>query len=254
MKLVAPRLLRKRRIGLGSLLSVNVCRACLDWRGKGASGQASALLGAPEARSSLPERAFAEPALVFVERTKAGAARQAVPGGGDFCGDEKRKPGVGARSALRQLTRRRCLSAVSAANEASSATRPQAEHRSAVCAQRRPPRHEPQPGTACRAALKPRKSERTRTAATGRGRRLASRGGRRLQPATTARSVNRERGTLGSPSEAAYSCSTGTNGVSNHDLMRSQGVESGSSFRIISLSPSLLSHCRPEPFGASRTR
>ena len=50
--------------------------------------------------------------------------RQAVPGGGDFCGGEERRTGVGARSALHQLIRRDCLSVVSAANEASFATRP----------------------------------------------------------------------------------------------------------------------------------
>jgi hypothetical protein len=37
------------------------------------------------------------------------AARQAVRGGGDLRGDEKRRCGVGAQSALRQLTRRDCL-------------------------------------------------------------------------------------------------------------------------------------------------
>jgi len=44
-----------------------------------------------------------------------------------------------ARSALRQLTRRACLSAVSAANEASCATARKPEQHSAVAAQRRPP-------------------------------------------------------------------------------------------------------------------
>jgi len=45
---------------------------------------------------------------------------------------EERRAGVGARTrALRQLARRNCLSAVSAANEASSAARPQREYRSA---------------------------------------------------------------------------------------------------------------------------
>ena len=55
-----------------------------------------------------------------------------------------------AQPALRGLTRRRCLSAVSEANVASSATRPRAEQRSGVGAQRRPPQHEPLPGAACR--------------------------------------------------------------------------------------------------------
>ena len=44
-----------------------------------------------------------------------------------------------AQRALRRLTRRGCLSAVSAANEASSATRPRGEQHRAVGAQRRPP-------------------------------------------------------------------------------------------------------------------
>jgi hypothetical protein len=57
-----------------------------------------------------------------------------------------------AQHVLRQLTHRGCLSAVSTANEASSAMRPRTEHRSAVGAKRRPPQHEPLPGTACRDA------------------------------------------------------------------------------------------------------
>ena len=98
------------------------------WRGKGAPGP------------------------VFVAHTSDGSARQAVPGGGDFWGGEERSSEFGARSALRELTRRDCLSAESVANEASFATRPRAEHHSAVAAQQRPLQHEPLPGTACRAA------------------------------------------------------------------------------------------------------
>ena len=82
----------------------------------------------------------------------AGASRQAVPGGGDFGGDEQRRAGLGARSALRCLTHRRCLSAVSAANEASSAMRARTEQRTAVGATRRPPPYEPPTGAACRDA------------------------------------------------------------------------------------------------------
>ena len=55
-------------------------------------------------------------------------------------GAEKRRARGRARSALRRLTRRRCLSAVSAANAASSAPGHETEHRRAVGAQRRPPR------------------------------------------------------------------------------------------------------------------
>jgi hypothetical protein len=75
-----------------------------------------------------------------------------VPGAGDFRGGEERRAEVGARSAHPELTRRACLSAVSAANATSCAARPRTEYRSAVAAQLRPPRHEPAPGTACREA------------------------------------------------------------------------------------------------------
>ncbi len=153
-----------------------------------------ALLGAPEARPVLPERAFAGARALFATRTTSVAARQAVPGGGDFFGDEKvspdtsgpadrlclangraswpgaackARPGVGVRSTLRRLTRRTCLNAVS---EVSCATRPQGEHRSGVGAKRRPSQHEPPPGTAWRVAPKLHKSGRRRTAATGRKR------------------------------------------------------------------------------------
>ena len=107
------------------------------------------LLGAPEARSSLPARAFAATSWLAPRKAALVASRQAVPGGGAVCGDEERRFEVGARSALRQLTCRGCLSAVS---EASSAARPRNEHRSAVDAQHRPPQHEPPPAAACRDA------------------------------------------------------------------------------------------------------
>jgi len=56
------------------------------------------------------------------------------------CGAEQRRPVVGARlRALRHLTHRDCLSAVSAANEASFAMRPRVEQRRGVAAPRRPP-------------------------------------------------------------------------------------------------------------------
>ena len=55
-------------------------------------------------------------------------------------GAEERRTRGRARSALRDPTRRGCLSAVSAANGASSATGHAAEYRRAVGAQRRPPR------------------------------------------------------------------------------------------------------------------
>jgi hypothetical protein len=90
--------------------------------------------------------------LISIANIDAVASRQAVLGGGDFWGDEKRRPGVGARSAHPQLTRRGCLNEANAVSAVSSATRPQAEHRSAVGAQRRPPQHEPPPSAACRDA------------------------------------------------------------------------------------------------------
>jgi hypothetical protein len=111
-----------------------------------------ALLGAPQARSSLPERTFAEPVSAFVPKSTSSVARQAVPGGGDLCGDEEHRFEVGARSAHQHLTRRVCLTGESAANAGSSAARPRTEHRSAVGAKRRPPQHEPPSGTACRDA------------------------------------------------------------------------------------------------------
>ena len=80
----------------------------------------------------------------------ARAARQGVLGGGDFWGDEQHRVEGGARSALRQLTRGGCLSAVNEVNVASSAARPRPEQRSAAFAQRRPPQHEPPPNTPCR--------------------------------------------------------------------------------------------------------
>ena len=101
----------------------------------------------------VPWQAFADTAVACVENNaREESSRQAVPAGGDLWSDEDRRPGVGARSALRGLTRRSCLSAVSEANAASSATRLWGEHRSAVGAQRRPRKHEPPPGTAWRDA------------------------------------------------------------------------------------------------------
>ena len=62
------------------------------------------------------------------------------------------------------LTRRDCLSATTEGSEASFSARPQTEQHSGVGAKRRPPQHEPTPGTARRAALTHRRnmSDRTR--------------------------------------------------------------------------------------------
>ncbi len=113
------------------------------------------LLGAVEALRGLSGRAFAKRRVCSSTRKPNGLARRAVPAGGDLWGGEERRIGVGVRSTLRKLTRRNCLSAESAANAASFATRPQAEHHSGVVAKRRPPQCEPPAGTACRAAPKP---------------------------------------------------------------------------------------------------
>ena len=144
-------------------------------RGKGVPGQSSVLLlrgrccaptslalqaapalvsrplGAAQARRCLSGHAFAGCLVVRIARAEP--SRQAVPAGGDLWSDEKHSPTVGARSALRGLTRRSCLSAVSEANAASSATRLWGEHRSAVGATRRPRKHEPPAGTAWRDAI-----------------------------------------------------------------------------------------------------
>ena len=153
-----------------------------------------ALLGAPQARPGLPGRAFAGTLVWFATSNTSAAARQAVPGGGDLCGGEECRTSVGARSALRKLTRRSCPSVVSEANAASFATRLKADAaspdteqslrtvlclasalalasaraRSAVGAKRRPPQHEPPAGTACRAARRPSHCRRPRMTATGR--------------------------------------------------------------------------------------
>ena len=88
----------------------------------------------------------------FIEPPRLLVERRAVPGSGAVCVGEKRRHAVGARSALCKLTRRGCLSAAPTGRVASSATRPLAEHRSAVGAQRRPTQPAPLPGSARRDA------------------------------------------------------------------------------------------------------
>ena len=57
-----------------------------------------ALLGASQAHRSLPGPGFAAALVVFDPNTTAATtSRQAAPGRGDFCGDEERSTGVGAR-------------------------------------------------------------------------------------------------------------------------------------------------------------
>jgi hypothetical protein len=68
---------------------------------------------------------------------KGSAGRAAARMGG---AEKRRARGRARTRALRQLTRRICLSAESAANEASYATGHETEHRRGVGARRRPPR------------------------------------------------------------------------------------------------------------------
>ena len=144
-----------------------------------------ALLGAPEARRSLPASPFADAAVVVgVSRAATGSARGAVRLAGSLNGAEERSRVVGARSALRGLTRRRCLNAVSAANEVSSAPRPQGEHRREVGAKRRPPLCELARRAARRAAPPSLEDSGTRTTATGREQTRRPRPDGRRRPAT----------------------------------------------------------------------
>ena len=79
-----------------------------------------ALLGASEAHRSLPGPGFvAALGVLGPKASPASTSRQAVPGRGDFCGDEEHSAGVGARSALRELTRRYCLNVAPAGREVS---------------------------------------------------------------------------------------------------------------------------------------
>jgi hypothetical protein len=83
--------------------------------------------GARQSAGSMPADCLLSPPKPIVARKAWGR-----PVRGCVCDGEERRAGVGARTrALRQLTRRSCLSAVSAANVASSAARPQREYRSA---------------------------------------------------------------------------------------------------------------------------
>jgi hypothetical protein len=114
------------------------------WRGTGcslgevkgesrASSPAVALWRACGAR----QLAGSMPACCHSPFTKNDRSRKAWgrPALGCVCGGEERSPGVGERTrALRDLTRRNCLSATNAVSEASFAARPQGEYRSEPCA------------------------------------------------------------------------------------------------------------------------
>jgi hypothetical protein len=114
------------------------------------------LLGASQARRGLPALAFVERLVVRNRNATLGGSGRGrrYPVGAISGATSSAGSGSARASALRQLTRRGCLSVVSAANEASSAARPWTEQRSAVAAERRPPQHKPSPGTACRDSLK----------------------------------------------------------------------------------------------------
>ncbi len=98
------------------------------------------LLGAAEARRSPPGRTFAEgwfvvgakktrcpylsgdvPGRHAGPKTNSPHSRESVPGGGDLCGGEEHRAGVGARSALRQHSHCGCPNGESVANKVSSA-------------------------------------------------------------------------------------------------------------------------------------
>ncbi|CAN5759166.1 hypothetical protein BH11PSE8_BH11PSE8_07740 [soil metagenome] len=82
-----------------------------------------------------------------------GSARQGVPGGGDFCGDGGALVRGRRACALRELTRRGCSNAANEVSVVSSAARPRACAPACSRRTRRPPQHEPAPGTPCCATL-----------------------------------------------------------------------------------------------------
>ncbi len=135
--------------------------------GGDAGASASAATSAPVPTSVRPvaspePRAFVRPIERDVSARRGWAAR------GDFGGGEKRRAGGGARAktrALRDLTRRICLSGAAAGSAASYATRPLTEHRSGVDAQHRPPPSEPLAARPHRAAPTASEAASTRTTA-----------------------------------------------------------------------------------------
>ena len=130
------------------------------------------LLGAAEARRSPPEHSFAQGWFLFAANSKPGCSRklvpgshagpktkslhsrESVPGGGDLCGGEEHRAGVGARSALRQHSHRGCLNGESEANKVSSAVPTPARAPQRRLHAVRPPQCEPPPGTDFRDASK----------------------------------------------------------------------------------------------------
>ena len=101
----------------------------------------AALLAVAHSPRHWPARSLAETAVHLDHRLPPWSPQgRGWAAAGRACGSARSTGLVAARaSALRQLTRWVCLSAVSAANVASNATGHKTEHRSAVAAQRRPP-------------------------------------------------------------------------------------------------------------------
>ncbi len=113
--------------------------------GGDAGASASAATSAP-VPTSVRAVVSPEPQAVVRPIERKVSARRGWAARGDFGGGEKRRAGGGARAktrALRDLTRRICLSGAAAGSAASYATRPLTEHRSGVDAQHRPPPSEP---------------------------------------------------------------------------------------------------------------
>jgi hypothetical protein len=108
------------------------------------------LLAASEAHSDLPERAFAEPLVLFPWKTKYVPARGRRYPAGAISG-AARSTGPGSARLRASTTDSRALSERSERSERSEcyrATLDRAPQRSRRT--RRPPRHEPLPGAACR--------------------------------------------------------------------------------------------------------
>ena len=122
-----------RCVQTGGDKSVHVARC--------ARGPRALRCSAPQALRSLPGRAFAATVEVFAANTNPRGLRgRRCPAGAIWVATSSAGPGSArAQRALRELTRRGCLNAVSAANEVSSATGRETEHRRGVGAQHRPP-------------------------------------------------------------------------------------------------------------------
>jgi len=139
------------------------------WKRAARAATSPVLLDDSQARRNLPARAFADTLEVFGSNTNARGLRgKGCPPGAIWVATSSAGPGSARASAHQELTRRVCLSGVSAANEASSAARPRTEQRSAVDAKRRPPPHERPAGSPCRDAPTPSQSSRSGRTATGR--------------------------------------------------------------------------------------